>query len=102
MKVHNRKPHALVMKLAFLMILFLSGEAMALGQQILFPDVITSNPSDGVTDVGRQKGRRGLLFRFKFRNGTNPDDDSAFPLDMSGASVTLTIGTGSPLPCTPG
>ena len=68
--------------------------------QILIADPGTSIPTNLDTDVNRQQGRKGLLYQMRFFNPG--ETDTAFPLDMTTASVRLTIGAGLPLPCTPG
>ncbi len=105
MKVRQINPHSPPIKLATALFLLLLSSAVApTFAQTLFPDILTSNPTDSEANVGRQKGRKGLLFRFKFFNAANVEDDSAFPLDLTGpgASVTLKIGANPALACTAG
>lgn len=102
MKSKSRNLHSLLSKLALLaaLLMFSSTGAQTFAQT-LFPDTTGSNPTDAEANVGRQKGRKGLLYHFKFFNAASVEDDSAFPLNMSAATVTLTIG-GTMLTCTPG
>jgi hypothetical protein len=75
---------------------------VAMAQQVLFPDLLTSNPSDGQVNVLRERGRKGLLFHFKFQDGGNLDSNAGFPLNTASATVTLTLGANPPLTCTAG
>jgi hypothetical protein len=78
---------------------------VARGQQVLYPDPLGSNPSDGqgttgINPVVRERGRKGLLFHFKFQDGPNNfDSNTGFPLDMTTATVTIQIGANPPLTC---
>jgi hypothetical protein len=68
--------------------------------QTLIADPGTSNPTNTQTGVNRQQGRKGLLYQMRFFNPA--ETDSAFPLNMTAATVNLTVGAGPMLACTPG
>lgn len=68
--------------------------------QTLIADPGTSNPTNAQNGVNRQQGRKGLLYQMKFFNPG--ETDTAFPLDMTAATVNLTVGAGAMLTCTPG
>ena len=89
--------------LAITLIVFLSVEcASVVSAQTLFPDPFLSKPVEGSKNADRSAGRKGLLYRFKFFNAANMEDDAAgFPLNLMTAKVSLTIG-GAPVACTPG
>jgi hypothetical protein len=86
-------------RLSLLLLLLLSA-ATAAAQP--YRDPFGSNPADAQTNVLRERGRKGLLFHFRYQDGGNPDRNDAvvWPLDMSGATVQVTIGVAAPLPCT--
>ncbi len=100
MKAQNRTHRFFQAIIAIL----ISGGAtgVALGQQVLFPDLLNSNPSDAQVNVLRERGRKGLLFHFKFQDGANLDSNVGFPLNMATATVTLQIGANAPLTCSAG
>jgi hypothetical protein len=61
-------------------------------QDVMYPDIITSDPTDAEANVGRERGRKGLVFQFKYRQGTNLNSNAGFPLTIPvSAAVTLTI-----------
>jgi hypothetical protein len=87
--------------LAALVVLLLTFLPMGFAQaDILFPDPDTSNPTNSQTMVLREKGRKGLLFRFRYRDAGNVESNAGFPLDMSSATVNLTIGGNPAIACT--
>lgn len=103
MKAQVRILHGLPIRLTTLVVLsILSSAGAQTFAQTLFPATSESDPADTQNNVGRQKGRKGLLYQFKFFNAANVNDDTAFPLDMSAATVNLTIGAGPMMTCTPG
>lgn len=67
----------------------------------LFADPQTSNPSNGqglttgTAPVPREMGKKGLVYRFKFLQGGNPESNAGFPLNMTAAQVMVTFGTTS-------
>ncbi|HKO43859.1 MAG TPA: VWA domain-containing protein [Pyrinomonadaceae bacterium] len=102
MKPQPRKLHGSPLSLTFLIALgILSFGSTPTFAQTLIADPGTSNPTNTESGVSRQKGRKGLLFQFRFFNPG--DTDAAFPLVMPpSAVVNLTIGVAPPLTCTAG
>lgn len=62
---------------------------------VLFPDIIGSNPTDAESNVLREQGRKGLLLKFNYTDDVFNPIPGGFPLDLSAATVTLTIGGAS-------
>lgn len=71
-------------------------------QAALFADPLTSNPNTGSTDIPVNRGKKGLLYRFKYQDAGGLASTAGFPMSLTQATVTLTISTNAPISCTAG
>lgn len=96
-----------------LAILFSILPAYSANAQILEPDILGSSPAESVANIPREQGRKGLELKFCYLDDTtgtsncfptsSPNFSSeGFPLDMSGANVTVRLNPAADITCTPG
>ena len=71
-------------------------------QAALFADPLTSNPNTGSTDIPVNRGKKGLLYRFKYQDAGGTASTAGFPMTLTGATVTVTVSTNAPVNCSAG
>lgn len=102
MNLISHKRSLRIFQIAIAIFLNCGVTAAALGQQVLYPNIEISIPTNETTNVLRERGRKGLLFYFRFQDGNNFDSNAGFPLDMSSSTVTMQIGANPQINCLAG